>query len=273
MSNLQNVLGELKLATIKKFVSLLPKSRKNYGKAIALVKEKRDKIETRLPADFSWSELYELEAKQMFILTLASLGYLEGMVQAARAGLNLNQFLIDEATRSSEDENEEVEWSGGHKGLFCEADIYSITHAAQISARCLGIYGFYLNELVAQVRKGGKDADNAYFKAVMIDRTVLTCPTFAARLARAEFFSEKNFILRLRKAFKGKPHDSLLIHQDLRTLLQFFHEINTINSLTLNEADLLLIQELKIYQDKGDDPARSLMRFIQRWKAAKHTAT
>lgn len=139
--------------------------------------------------------------------------------------------------------------------------------------RCLGIYGHYMNDLVSMVGKGGDGSDAAFFKAVSIDRTVLTCPTFAARLARAEFFGEKKFFLRLRKATEGKPHDNLLIHQDLRFMLQLFHEVKTLGSFILSDADVLFIKVLKVYSDKGDDPARSLMRFIQRWKREKPSAT
>jgi hypothetical protein len=123
------------------------------------------------------------------------------------------------------------------------------------------------------VGKGGDGSDDAFFKAVTIDRTVLSCPTFATRLARAEFFGEKQFFLHLRKATKGKPHDNLLVHEDLRFMLQLFHEANALNSLTLTDADMLFIKELKVYTDNGADPARSLMRFIQRWKAEKQSAT
>jgi len=273
MRSLHHVLGRIRLSTFKKFTALLPNTRKKYGEVLALASTNREKIEKLLPDDFSWAMLYELQAKELFILSLAALGFLDKLSQAARAGLDINQFLMEAAIREEENENGEFEWSGGHGGLFTEADTIATTHATQNSWRCLSIYGQYLNDLVKLVREGNDGADDAYFKAVNIDRTVLTCPTFAARLARAEYFGEKKFIFRLRKAVKGKPHDSLLLHQDLRTVLQFFHEINTISLFTLDEADLLFIKELKVYQDAGKDPARSLMRFIQRWKAEKSPAT
>lgn len=241
--------------------------------ANAFNKARRAKIESILPPDFSWAELYELNIKELNILKLAAMGFLDALVQAAHSGLDLNQFMLEETIRSAEDENEEVEWSGGHGGLFTQADIYALYHANMSTMRCLGIYGHYLNDLASMVSKGGDGSDDAFFKAVSIDRTVLTCPTFAARLAKAEFFGEKKFFLRLRKATGGKPHDNLLIHQDLRFMLQLFHEVKALGSFILSDADVLFIKELKVYSDKGDDPARSLMRFIQRWKAEKPSAT
>lgn len=272
MRKLQHLLGGLKLGRLKKFTALLPKTRTGWSDALAHASAHRDKVEKLLPPEFCWSFLYELEVKEMLILNLASLGLLEGLIQAHQKGLNLNQYLMDEAIRESESKKE-IEWSGGHGSIFSEADVLAISYASQASRNCVSIYGHYLNELVKQVRDGKDPLNNAFFYAVSIDRTVLCCPTFAARLSRAEFFGEKQFLFRLCKAVKGKPHVALLQHRDLRLVLQLFHEMKTLSSFTLEDADLLFIKEFKLYQDAGEDPARSLMRFIQRWKAEKEAAT
>ena len=273
MSSFQHILHGLKLSSLKKFTALLSKSRIHYADALAQASANRDKFEKFLPADFSWAYLYELEVKEMFFLNLAAFGFLDKLFQAQRNGFNLNQYLMDESIREAESEDDDIEWSGGHGGIFSKGDVLAISHASQNSWRCLGIYGHYLNDLVKQVRDGNDGQDNAFFHAVSIDRTALSCPTFSARHARAEYFGEKKFMLRLRKAVKGKPHDALLLHQDLRSILQLFHEMNMLSQLTLTDVDMLFIKELKIYQDAGNDPARSLMRFIQRWKAEKPSAT
>ena len=273
MHNVNNLLGRLGLARLKKLSQILPKSRRTYQDAQDLAASKRKVIEKLLPSDFSWSWLYELELKQMLILNLAVMGLLDKVIQAYRAGLDMNQYFLEAATDDFEDDNDEEEWTGGHGGVYTESDLLSTTHAVQNAMRCLGIYGHYLNDLVDEVRKGGKNADDAFFKAISIDRTVLTCTPFASRHAKAEYFREKHFLLRLRKAIKGKPHDALLVHQDLRSILQLFYEMKILSELTLDEADYLFIKELKLYQDGGKDPAHSLMRFIQRWKADKESAT
>lgn len=269
MRKLQRLLGGLQLGKLKKITALIPKVRSQWDDTLTYVSVNRDKVEKLLPPDFSWASLYELEVKQMFILNLAALGLLDKMLQAHRDGLDLNQYLMDESIRESENESDVVEWSGGHGDLFTKADVFAITYASQASWNCVSIYGHYLNDLVKQVRDKKDPLDNFFFYAVSIDRTVLCCPTFAARLSRAEFFGEKRFMLRLTKATKGKPHVALMQHRDLRAVLQLFHEMKTLTSFTLDDADILFIKELKLYQDGGDDPARSLMRFIQRWKADK----
>lgn len=273
MHKLQHLLGGLQLGRLKKFTALLPKTRKRWEDTLAYASAHRDKMEKKLPPEFFWSYLYELEVKEMFILNLAALGLLDRLVQAHRKGLNLNQYLMDESIREAEDKSDEIEWSGGDGGQFSEADVIAISYASQASRQCVEIYGHYMNELVKQVRDKKDPLDNAFFYAVSIDRTVLSCPTFAARLSRAEFFGEKQFLFRLRKAVKGKPHDALLQHRDLRFVLQLFHEMKTLSTFTLDETDLLFIKEFRLYQDGGADPAHSLMRFIQRWKAEKQSTT
>lgn len=273
MRKLDNLLGGFKLARLKKFASLLPQSRDRWKKALQHASQHQSKIEKLLPPDFAWSPLYELEAKLLFILNLAALGVLDKVLQAHQDGHDINQFLMDESIREAANQNEEVEWSGGFGGLFTEVDVFAISYATQASRRCLEIYGHYLNELVQHVREGKDIEDNAFFHAVSIDRTVLSCPTFAARLSRAEFFGDKRFMFRLRKAVKGKPHDALLQHLDLKALLQLFHEMRALSNFGLDDADQLFIHELKVYQTTGKDPARSLMRFIQRWTAEKTATT
>jgi len=273
MGSIHNILGELKLSSLKTLRAILPKARRKYVTALSTAAAKRDSIEKFLPHDFSWASLYELEFKEMLLLNLSVLGMLEMLIQAYHAGLDLNQYLMDFTIHEAEDKDEGKDWAGGHGGIYTEDDLLGTTHAFQNSWRCMSIYGHFLNDLVKQVRGGGKEAEDAFFNAVRIDRTILNCPTFAARLARAEYFREKDFMQRLHRAIKEKPHDALLVHQDLRTMLYVFQDLKILDDLSLNETDLLFIKELKLYQDAGKDPARSLMRFIQRWKEQKSPAT
>ena len=52
MRKLQHLLGGLKLARLKKFTALLPKTRTKWGEALAYASAHRDKVEKLLPPDF-----------------------------------------------------------------------------------------------------------------------------------------------------------------------------------------------------------------------------
>jgi hypothetical protein len=272
MRNIQSLLERLGLARLKRFRNLLPDARKKYKDTRKLIIEKRQEFEKDLPADFTWSYLYELEYKQLMLLSLTCFGLLDKFIKAYQDGLDLNVYMMDEIALESEGD-EDIAWTGGHEGKYSKADLMGVHYANECTWRCLGIYGEFLNDLVKKVRNGRDENDDAFFNAVRIDRTVLTCPTFAARFARAQYFGEKKFMLRLLAAIKEKPHDALLVHQDMRNMLRVFEDLNALDSMSMKEADWLFVQELKTYQNAGSDPARSLMRFIQRWKEGQTAAT
>jgi len=236
-----------------------------------IVSSKREKLEKELPNDFSWAMLYELSVKEFNIIRLAVSGDLETFTKDAKEGCNLNDFLLQKSIRDleSNDQNDEP-YTGGHGGLFTEHDVYAVHYAGMGMLLGLFYYGEYTNDLVLKAKKGDLDA---YFKAIRIDQTILTIPAFSSQLVRARMFGDKRFMLRLHSALKSKPHEALLMHQDLRFMLQIFYEANALQELTLTNSDMLLINELKLYPNKGDDPSRSLMRYIQRWKAEKNSTT
>lgn len=271
MPQLRSTYGGLSLSTLKKMRALLPRLRKLPEETRKLAQSNREKMEKVLSADFTWAELYDLSVKELNIVCMAVMGLLDPLAQAAREGLNLNEFLVQEAIRSAEPtEEDDEDYTGGHNGLFTMEDVFAVHYANMGMLFGLFYYGQYTNDLVAMAKNGN---DDAFFKAIRVDPTILTSPSFSARLARARVFGEKHFMLRLHSAMKTKPHEALLMHQDLRFMLQVFHEAKVLPDLTLSETDLLFIKELKLYSDKGSDPARSLMRFIQRWKADKPSAT
>lgn len=271
MSTDSNIYGSFNLSTLKKLRSILPKIRKHPAMVRKLAQTKREKVEKLLPADFTWSDLYDLSVRELNILGLAVTGLLDPLNQAAHEGLNLNEFVVEETIRNmNSDEDDDEDYTGGHGGLYKMEDVIAVHYANMGMLLGVFYYGRYLNDMVAKARAGDEDS---FFQAIRVDPTVLTSPSFAARLARAHVFGEKRFMQRLHAATKAKPHEALLMNQDLRFMLQIMHETKALTDLTLSKADVLFIQELKLYSDKGADPARSLMRFIQRWKADKQSAT
>lgn len=116
--------------------------------------------------------------------------------------------------------------------------------------------------------------DNAFFKAVRIDRSILTCPTFAARLARAEFRHESGFFKKLRYALKGKIEKQDARYHYLRFFLALLDELGVLDKLSMEDRYKLLAEDFRLYDRTGKDPARSLDRFIARWKEAhRHEIT
>ena len=79
-----------------------------------------------------------------------------------------------------------------------------------------------LGALVEQVRNGSNEA---LFKAVSIDRSILSCPTFSDRLSYAELTNDKDFFIHLRKALKGPSKKHMEAIGDLRYAIVLLKEV------------------------------------------------
>ncbi len=55
----------------------------------------------------------------------------------------------------------------------------------------------------------------------------------------------------------------------MRVILNACFEAKWLEFLTQDGADKLFIEELGVYPNDGEDPARGLQRFINRWKNNK----
>lgn len=252
---------------IRRLVAHLPAFRKETAEVEKLLQtlspERRGRI---FSADFSWSLVYELPMPQHLILIFGAMGYLgivERVVRGQEDALGAMLSFMEEVIAK----DDEPEWSGGDGGMFKEEDVVGLTVGLIRQFESVQTFGKYLSELVEDVRG---DKDESFFKAIRVDRTVMSCPTFAARLARAELQGDKEFFRLLGNALKGrweKPWDS---YNDARVLLQILHEGKLLDTLSVGaEANRLFIDELKVYSARGKDPEKGLERFINRWKANK----
>lgn len=219
----------------------------------------------RIPLNFQWTPLYELEKHHLTYLVLASIGIIDSLVKAHQAGQDVNQMLL-EIDQETIVEN----WDRGHEKMFSEFDVVAIFLANAFSLRCVELHGCYMYDLVKRARDG---CDESLFQAIEIDRSVISTSWFTSRLSKAILLDQKKFFVSLQNALKGKPHSTLEDNKDVRIVLQMLHEAEMLKMMSMSDIDRLFIRELQIYSNEGEEPDRSLMRFIQRWKAKNHTAT
>jgi hypothetical protein len=224
-----------------------------------------EELVQQLPPDFRWAPLYELENLHLTFLVLASIGMIDSLVEAHQAGQDVNQVLL-EMDHEAIIEN----WDRGHDRMFSEFDVIVIFLANAFSLRCVELHGCYMSDLIKRAREGD---DESLFHAIEIDRSVISISFFADRISRAVLLDQKEFFTSLQKALKGKPHATLEAHKEIRMVLQMLHEAERLRMMSMSDIDKLFIKELQIYSNEGEEPDRSLMRFIQRWKAKNHTAT
>lgn len=275
--------GTLKLEHLhflKETVPFLEAEEKGLFKLAASIP--RDVFNLLLEEDFSWAEYYELTPKQHFIIFFWALG-LFGIIERLTAQLgNVNQAIIELATRFENYEDEVIQgWfqggeipssledaknlKGGPGGAIRAQDIGGLLYSIWFQGYALRKHGKYMSDLLDDVRQG---KDESFWLAVKIDPTVVTCSTFARRMSIAFMRNEVDFFTSLSKALKPKERESKEL-DPLRVLLQACLESKWLDVMSMDEADRLFIQELEAYSNEGEDPVGGLQRFINRWKNNK----
>lgn len=235
-----------------------------------LTKERRDEL---FGTCHWWSWVYELTVIQHHALWFAILGLADDLKHVMDSPGDKTQAFIDFASNYSPDDAavKKVFGPDADDERKCLATSLFVALLKQIE--CLENKGSYMSDLVAKVGADSDDADAAFFNALQIDRTVVSCPTFGARISRAVLDGDEEFFKSLSSNLKKKRRNNspkkMEIHNDLRIMLQATHESGLLHGMSMTEADKTFIQELSVYPNDGEDPARSLHKFILRWKNNK----
>lgn len=238
--------------------------------ALDLEKMPRERREELFGPQLWWAWAYELTMTQQIALHLWCLGLIDQLNIALEGSKDKAQSIFDFANNHEPDEKVMSELFGNeeNKGRREVWFALLIAHVRQIDS--LEREGSYLSDLVERVGNGD---DEAFFKALRVDRTAISCPTFGARISRAEIENDgqffKNMAGALKKKWKKKSPRQKMDHKGLRVALQATHETGRLDRLSMTEADELFIKELGLYSNDGEDPARGLQRFILRWKNNK----
>lgn len=197
----------------------------------------KKKIAELLDKDFYWADAYELPFHEQLALLFMALGRSKELVEVSQAP-DTDQAVLDWM------DNDEIgDWSGGEGGLFEKKHVIGLTVAMQRNILSIMLFHRTLDKLVEEVRAG---KDESFFQAVRIDRSIVACPTFADRIARAELENDKMFFLHLRSSLKGPSKKHWEMYKDLRYGL---HMLKVLGFDKMSDAELedLLVHKLKLY--------------------------
>lgn len=214
-----------------------------------------------LTPPFYWATFYELPFRE-HVVFMAHVG---GILPLLLDRLHSDDPL--QATLDLAHEENVPDWDGGPDGQFELKYLFGVIYSLNYSIESMVTWGRWLNELVADVRDGN---DAALFKAVQIDRTIMSCPSIADRITLADYEQDDAFFKKLRNALRGKPKKPKEEYAELRYLLYTLETTGELDELTVESAYHLFCEELRVYPIDTDDPARSLWQFIRRWKKARH---
>lgn len=140
-------------------------------------------------------------------LLLAAIGLHEPVIQAAQSDDPQETTL-----RWVENNSELGKWYEANQDKIEKKRLLWLTVVLQRNILATMLFHCSMGHLVEQVHAG----DDAFFKAVAGDRSVLVCPTFVDRLTRAELGNDKEFFRHLCSALKEPKKKYMAAIQDLR---------------------------------------------------------
>ena len=176
-------------------VGKLPEIRSQRMELQELARAKPQKVQEIFGGDLTWANIYELSYNQQIASLLVLLNIHTYFIDAAESHDYLGSVL-----RISKESGELDQWYEANEATINKKHLLWMAMVLQRNVLSIMLYHQSLGSLVEDVRTG---IDESFFKAVSIDRTILSCPTFANRLSQAEFLGDKQFFIRLRKALKG----------------------------------------------------------------------
>ena len=170
--------GKLSLDQFQRLVETLPEVRSQMAELPSIIKSaSREKLSEILDEDFSWSDIYELPFIHGIALLFLAMGRVQKLSEVAKSE-DPQAALFDWM-----DTEELEDWNSGEGGLFQKKHIVGLTVVMQRNILSIMLYHRTLSTLVEAVRSGD---DDSLFLAVRVDRSIVACPTFADRIARAE---------------------------------------------------------------------------------------
>lgn len=258
---MENKYGKLAQSDIESILLLLPQLEKERQELQARIEQKPEEFaEKFLTTGFSWAHLYEVPFLQLLFNFLAVAG-----VDQEVAHASIQEKPI-EALLSFTNKVQDSEWSGGSGGKFTHGDFLAYLHAIVGNLDSLLIYGSYLNDLIADAKKGDLEA---LLKAIRIDPSVAT-GSIARNLISIEVVTGDNtFTDEIRNAMAGKTGKQAAYLKKFRFLMQLLHEVGALGLPTKELSELVF--EIGVY-DRSPSAGKNISELILKAKGMKKKA-
>jgi hypothetical protein len=239
--SLEKEYGKLTVEEFRDLVKKLPEIRGQMKELPDVVRSKPGKLKKILGKDYHWSSIYELGFAEQIACLMVLLGW-QGFLKDAAASENPQASVL----QWFEDGSVLDQWYEENKDVLEKRHLIWLTVVMQRNVLSIMLFHRPLSAFVEEVRQGGPGCDDAFFKAVRVDRSILSCPTFADRLAYAELTQDKTFFLRLRSALKGPLKKHMEALKDLRYAIAILREFG-FESMSDTKLEDLFVNRLKLY--------------------------
>jgi len=195
---------------------MLPEIRSYKHELADLAKNNPERVKAVFGDCTSWSSIYELSFVEQLAYLFILLGLHEQVIEVNKSSSPSQAFI-----EMIKDGAELDQWYEANKATINKTHLLWLAVVLQRNILSIMLFHQSLGALVDLVKKG---SDEAYFKAVSVDRSILSCPTFADRLSRAELENDKPFFIHLRKSLKGPSLKNMAAIGDLRYAIVLLRE-------------------------------------------------
>lgn len=209
-----------KKITLEQFsdiTKMLPEIRSQKRELVELIKSKPLKVKEILGQFYSWASIYEHSFAEQMAYLIILLGMHKPLIEVRDLDNPQASFI-----EFFKDGGRFDEWYEENEENVDKKHLLWLVMVLQRNILSIMLFHVSLGSLVELVRQG---SDEAFFKAVSIDRSILSTPTFADRLSLAELKSDKQFFIHLRRALKGPSQKHMEAIGDLRYAIVMLREL------------------------------------------------
>ncbi len=229
--------GKLTAVQFRAFIEKLPEF---HSKAAELQAEMQavpaEKWAFVLSSDYSWAWVYEYPLSAHMAIVLYALN-LSGWANEIAKDPDPQQRLLDDGEMLSD---------GDFHPDFDNATGLGLVISNVRTMQSIALYGRSLSGLIQEARETGRA--ECLFKAIKVDRTVVSCPTAADLIAKAEFQNDKAFFRSLSNAYKGPSEKEWAGLSAMKVSFHFLREMEQ-NDLSDDELEYLMVHVLDVYKD------------------------
>jgi hypothetical protein len=277
MTDIPNQYGQTSVDGLRIFLEFWPKFKAEYEEFLQTLPADKELLFNANTVGFSWCHLYELPFKQHSALSYQGFLEDERFLQIFKNLISSHDqaAFLPELITQVDNYFDEMEPPSKEEAL----DIMPILPAflgvslsSFHSLRSVLYYGYFLNELIDQVREG---SDQALFNAVRIDPTVIGCKPVIQRISKAVLMQEVDFMDGLKKAINGKfgKRDE----DNFQKMRLIFEVLSEAKATRLNDEQLyqLFVEELAIYEWDALEggKAKSLRKFADTYMKKSQNST
>ncbi len=240
MEKSEKEFGKLSLDQLKLLVQKLPEIRKKQKEPPKLFhfipEDEKQKI---LGEGLSWANVYERSFDEQLALLFTKSGRADKLHEAAQS---------DDPTQAAMDlfgSDEFVDFNGDEGSVTQKREVIGLLASLKRNVLSIMLFDRTLNNMIEEVKSGD---DESLFMAVSIDRSIVACPTFADRIAKAELENDEGFFKKLSASMKGPSKKYCERYKDLRYAFGLLRD-SEVEKLSATQLEELFIHQLKLYSD------------------------